>query len=377
MHALQRSGTETRHIAARDVAPVILTEDSARTLAQNAQTLRDYGIDIRPEHIPALAAHGMDADLVALNPTNATVQSPIQFLQNFLTGVVHNVTDARKIDKLVGKTTDGAWEDEEIVQQVLERTGEAVLYGDYTNTALANWNTNFERRTVVRFEQGVKDGALESARAARIQINSMESKRSAASEALSIERNRVGFNGYNNGANRTYGFLNDPMLPAYTTLPAGAGGTTGWSGKTFQEITQDIITGLAQLRTQSGELIDPTETSITMAIATAARDFMSRVTDLGNRSVTQWLKETYPNVRVESAPELDGANGGSNVLYFYAETVGGTGTDDNRTFIQVVPADFRTVGVAQLSKGTEEVYSNATAGIMLKRPYAVARYSGV
>jgi hypothetical protein len=35
------------------------------------------------------------------------------------------------------------------------------------------------------------------------------------------------------------------------------------------------------------------------------------------------------------------------------------------------------VGVAKTAKGFEEDYANATAGVMLKRPYAVARYSGI
>ena len=61
----------------------------------------------------------------------------------------------------------------------------------------------------------------------------------------------------------------------------------------------------------------------------------------------------------------------------YAEGVAGTGTDDTRTFVQVVPTRFMTVGVSQQAKSYEEDYSNATAGIMLKRPYAVVRYSGI
>ena len=45
--------------------------------------------------------------------------------------------------------------------------------------------------------------------------------------------------------------------------------------------------------------------------------------------------------------------------------------------MQVVPAKFRVVGVAKDTKGYEEDYSNATAGVMCKRPYAVVRYTGI
>ena len=52
-------------------------------------------------------------------------------------------------------------------------------------------------------------------------------------------------------------------------------------------------------------------------------------------------------------------------------------TDDRRTFIQVVPTKFQLNGVAQLAKGYEESYLKATAGVMVKRPYAVYRVTGI
>ncbi len=66
-----------------------------------------------------------------------------------------------------------------------------------------------------------------------------ESKRESAGLALEQQRNAVGFYGYNSGNNFTYGFLNDPNLPAYMTVAAtGTGSSTLWSTKTFLEITR-------------------------------------------------------------------------------------------------------------------------------------------
>ena len=80
---------------------------------------------------------------------------------------------------------------------------------------------------------------------------------------------------------------------------------------------------------------------------------------------------------VKSAPELDGANGGQNVFYMYAETVKDSGTDDGRVWLQAVTSEMKVIGIQQLAKGFEEDLSNATAGVMLKRPYAVVRYTGI
>ena len=54
-----------------------------------------------------------------------------------------------------------------------------------------------------------------------------------------------------------------------------------------------------------------------------------------------------------------------------------SGTDDSRTMIQVVPTKFQTLGTEQREKTYSEAFTNATAGVMVKRPYAIYRASGI
>ena len=372
---------EISHLGPRDVRPFSGTAADTADIVAN---LAKFGIGLDAGHVAAmLAAHrsgqtpmlGMDAALVPAL-TTPSISTPLQFLQEWLPGFVFVVTQARKIDELIGITTQGRWEDEEIVQGILERTGSSSVYGDMTNIPLSSWNTNFEQRTVVRFEEGMSVGRLEEARATAMRVNSAESKRSAAAEALEITRNFTGFFGFNAGANRTFGFLNDPQLPAYVTVAVGAAATTPWNTKTFLEINADIRSWYQALRSQSGDRIDPGKEAVTMAVATDVYDSLSVTSDFGN-SVHQWLRETYPNTRVISAPELNQANGGANVAYLYAEGVVDESTDDRRTWLQVVPSKFQSLGVEQQAKRYIEDYSNATAGALLKRPWAVYRASGI
>lgn len=319
--------------------------------------------------------YGMDA--IQADVTTPSVSTPIQFLQNWLPGFVKTITAGRKIDDLVGISTVGAWSDEEIVQGILENTGTAVPYGDLTNIPLSSYNVNFATRTVVRYEAGMKVGRLEQDRVARMQVSADNSKRESAALALEIARNLVGFYGYNSGNDNTYGFLNDPNLPAYNTVATGpVSGSKLWSLKTFAEIYTDILTGIVTIRNQSQDTINPDDVAMTLALPTSVRDYLSKTTDFGI-SVMDWIKQTYPKIRVTSAPQLNGANGGNNVFYLFADSVPDMSTDDGRTFIQVVPAKFQVLGVQQLVKGYEEDYVNATAGVMVKRPYAVYRGSGV
>lgn len=359
-----------------------LRASTVGSFALAAEDVADYralagtlGIGLDDNSIRNMRA-ALDADV--LQPLNGTasITTPIQFLQNWLPGLVHIVTRALKIDELVGISIGGAWEDEEVIQGILEPTGLAVPYGDYTNVPLASWNLNFERRGIVRFEQGIRVGRLEEARASRVNVSSATEKRAAAARALEINRNRVGFYGYNGGAGRTFGFLNDPGLPAYVTVPNGAGGSPLWSSKSFAEITADIRSAAGSLQNNSGDTLDPITTPTVLAVATVASQFLAVTTDFG-QSVRDWMSKTYPKMRVVTAPELNGANGGANVFYLYAETVNDGSTDGGAVFDQIVPTKFQTLGVEQQAKAYVEDYTNATGGVMVKRPWATVRRSGI
>lgn len=353
--------------------------------AEQYGALSQIGIHLTPRIIGQMMdGIGMDASNdVGLSPvglsglTSPTIVTPVQFLQNWLPGFVKVITAARKIDELIGIQTIGAPEDEQVVQGVLEPIGVARAYSDYSNIPLASWNTQYVARSVVRFEQGLSVGWLEDARSSRIRVATAAEKRAHAAIALDIQRNRVGFYGYNDGSGQTYGFLNDPNLPAYVAATTGASTHTTWSTKTFTEITGDFRLWLASLQVNSMDTIDVQKTPITCAVAMSVYQYLTITNLQGTQTVRGWLKENYPNVRVVSAPELDGANGGANVAYVYAETIEDGSSDGGAVWAQVVPAKFITLGVEKRAKSYVEDYVNATAGVMCKRPYAVYRSTGI
>jgi hypothetical protein len=200
-------------------------------------------------------------------------------------------------------------------------------------------------------------------------------------EALEVQRNRVGLYGYNDGSGRTYGFLNEPSLPAYVPAANGAGGSPLWANKTTLEIIADLRQGLTALQVNSLGRIktygrNGNATPITIAFPNGYENYLGTPTELGY-SVFQYMQENYPNVTFVSAPELVDANGGLSALYFYADMVADSGTDDTRTWVQVVPTKMFTLGVEKKVKGYVEGYTNATAGALLKRPYAVYRMTGI
>ena len=134
-----RVENELSHIGPRDVGPIVFSsEEQKRKLCEQYQQLKRVGIGIDADDLQKMFNYyrskptGMDANLTT-PLTTASITTPVQFLQAWLPGFTEVITAARRIDNLVGVTTQGSWEDEEVVQGVLEHTGNAPIYGDYTN----------------------------------------------------------------------------------------------------------------------------------------------------------------------------------------------------------------------------------------------------
>ena len=333
-------------------------------------TLDKLGIGFNKESLKDMQKfYGMDAAVAGI--TTPSVTTPIQFLQYWMPDIIETVTAAREADAIMGIDFVGNWHDEAIVQTILEKTGQAVPYGDHTDIPLSSWNTNFEVRDIVRFEEGIQVGVLEEARAGAMNISSQSQKRAAAAESLDIERNNIAFFGYNEGSNKTYGFLNDPNLPSYSTVATGASASTNWSAKTYAEITADIRTAMAALRTKTGNLFKPERDASKLVLSVAVTEFLNVENSYG-KSVYDFIKQNYPNTTIESAVQLDGANGGANVFYLFAESING------KPVLKQLGVDrFRLIGVEKKAKVFLEDYSNATAGVLVTQPIGIVRYTGV
>jgi hypothetical protein len=213
---------EHSHIPARNVRPLELSREQVgefATLAALGVGLDSYHLDLMVSAYNRMGGFGMDSITAPVVASSAAV--PVQFLQTWLPGFVRTLTTARTIDELFGISTVGSFDDEEVVQGVLEYTGHAVPYTDHGNIPLASYGTGYEKRTVVRFEHGMGVGVLEQSRAARQGLDLASERRAGAMLALEIIRNKVGFYGYNSGG-ATYGALNEPNLPAYVNV-AGCG----------------------------------------------------------------------------------------------------------------------------------------------------------
>lgn len=308
--------------------------------------------------------------------TTASMPTLVQFLQAWLPGFVAIETAARRCDDAFGIDFIGMWEDVEVVQGIMEMTGTPQYYQDYSNVPLSSWNVNFNYRNTVQFEEGMRVGVREAKTSARIRVDTAAQKRLAAARALEIVRNQIAWFGFNSGNNLTYGLFNDPGKPAYQTLPNGVSGMPYWLDKTYLEITKDIQFMMATIQNNSQDLVNPQDTATTFLISTDAYQALNTSTDFGY-SVFKYIKDTYPKMRIVSAPELNANNGGVGTGFLWADRIDDASTDGGKTIIQMVQTKFETLGVEQLSKAYIEDYTNSTAGVMIKRPFLLMCVTGI
>ena len=300
-----------------------------------------------------------------------------QALETWLPGTLRAITVVRNIDQIVGITNVGRWEDEAIKMAVAEHAGQAELYGDNANIPLADIRTTTESRGLVRFEQGFRVGRLEEARLNASGYQAVEEKRKAASDSLDIARNAIGFRGYASAESATYGLLNDPNLSAYQHFSDSGAGGAAWSVATFNNLVTDFTRMVDRLESQMGGHLQD-DTPLAFVIPTGYRNALQvREANTGT-SFREWLTATYPNVRIVTTPEFKDGNGtGVDVAYLIAESVSQYDESDinGATVIQAVPERYRVLGSKDEIKGYLEDAVMATAGVIVLRPWAVARYT--
>lgn len=320
--------------------------------------------------VPAGFRGGIAMDSALVGPAVAPgVINPDQ-LRTVIPGIIRQLTTPKRIDEILGMTTAGRWEDESIEWLTAEHFAKAEIYGDHSDTPLATYGGDTELRGVVRFEQGFEVGLLENLRQAAAGFDSNDEKRRAAIDSLDQARQDIGMYGFANPANPVYGLLNEPSLAPYIELGP-------FAGATFAQITGYYQTLYSALETQSQGRITDT-TSLTVVEPLGYRQYRSVSNPTGQgETVQEWLTRNFPTIRTIYTPEFVGANGGQNVIYMFADTVDVDDEASGSTGEQIVPTKYQLIGTEQLLKRTVESATNATAGVVITRPWAWARGTGI
>lgn len=253
---------------------------------------------------------------------------------------------------------------------VVESTGEVSSYGDYNNNGVAGANTNFPERQSYHYQVITQWGELELEMAALARIDWANQVNKASILTLNKYQNKTYFFGVVGLQN--YGLLNDPNLiaPIAPTVETTLGNATTWDEKDALGIYADILALFTQLQTQTDNsgLVEM-DAKMTLAISPGVQPNLGKVT-VFNVNVRTMIKDNFPNLRIETAPEYATAAG--NLVQLIVDEVDGQPTVDV-AFTEKLRAHPIVIELSSF----RQKKSQGTFGAIVYRPIFIAAMLGV
>ena len=300
--------------------------------------------------------------------TTNNIGMPAGILSTLSPQVVENILAYRTGDEALGKREKLLdWKADAYYIPMVEREGQTTPYSDYGSPLLAGMNVNFNETGHYRFSTKYHYANLEAEQIGAAKINYADMLISASSEAISVELNRVAFNGYFDNTSKKflcYGLLNNPELENYQTF------TKQFSQMTWQEMMGEFAKAIELLVTQTGNRVNGQSKIRCVISATLFTRLQALYTDLGI-SVYETLLKTYPKMEFVSAIELDKAENDKDVVYFIGESLAG-GVEVTTKFGY---SEIALMGnVVQTDYGYSQAMSAGTCGALIYKPSHIVRF---
>lgn len=312
---------------------------------------------IRADNIDRLA---QDAALTLPN-----VGVPSVFTAYIDPQVVRILTAPTNAREIFGETRKGDWTTTSAIFKAIENTGETAPYADFSNAATADVNVVYPERDNYVYQTTIRYGEREMAVLGKAALNLAAEKQRSAATILDIDANKFYLRGV--AGKRIYGLLNDPNLPADIS-PASVGGVTLWSGKTTNQIYDDIISIFGELAKNSNGRIS-IDADLVLACPPAIMVLLGKTTEFGI-SVLDMVKKYFKNISFVTLPELYANN--INTVFMAARSVDGYPTaqlaySEKMRAFQLIPE----------GSSYRQKYSAGTFGAVVLRPFAIQMMSGV
>lgn len=292
----------------------------------------------------------MDADLITT--PNAGILS--LFTTYVDPKVIEVLVEPMKAAQIFGETKKGSWTDDFLQFPIAESTGETSSYDDFSENGMSGTNVNWETRDTYYYQTIVELGEREVARAGAAKLDWVARKQISAALTLNKFQNKTYFNGVS--GLRNWGLLNDPsLLPAITP--------TSWAAKDAAAIYADIQALYAKLIEQTQGLVDRNE-RMTLILSPEAETHFTK-TNQYNVNVTDQLKKNFPNMRIETAPEMSTAAG--EAIKLIVDSYEGVDTVEP-TFTEKMRVHPMVLGLSSW----RQKRSQGTVGTIIYRPMMVA-----
>lgn len=320
-------------------------------LANDAGIVYQTGFQPRELDNMARATVANDADLITA--PNAGILA--MFTTYVDPRVIEIAVEPMKAAQIFGETKKGTWVDDNLQFPIAESTGEVSSYDDFGTNGMSGANVNWENRQPYHYQTIVEVGEREVERAGAAKLDWVARKQIAAALVLNKFQNKSYFNGVSGLAN--YGILNDPSMSA--SLPG-----SDWDALTAEQVFASIQGALYGLLIgQTKGLIDRDFAGVLLLSPQNEVNLLK--TNQYNVNVVDQLKKNFPNLRIETAPEMSTPAG--ELVYLIAEEYEGVRTIEP-TFTEKMRVHPMVLGLSSW----QQKRSQGTVGAIIYRPMMVA-----
>lgn len=320
-------------------------------LANDAGIVYQTGFQPRELDNMARATVANDADLITA--PNAGILA--MFTTYVDPRVIEVAVEPMKAAQIFGETKKGTWVDDNLQFPIAESTGEVSSYDDFGTNGMSGANVNWENRQPYHYQTIVEVGEREVERAGAAKLDWVARKQIAAALVLNKFQNKSYFFGVSGLAN--YGLLNDPSLSA--SLPG-----SNWDALTADQVFASIQGALyGRLIGQTKGLVDRDARMVLLLSPQNEVNLLK--TNQYNVNVVDQLKKNFPNLRIETAPEMSTPAG--ELVYLIVEEYEGVRTIEP-TFTEKMRVHPMVLGLSSW----QQKRSQGTVGAIIYRPLMVA-----
>ena len=293
----------------------------------------------------------------------------VQFLNYIDPKIIDIAVAPNRAAEIFGEGKVSDWTQIYATFILAEQTGQPAAYGDFSKDGTSGVNFNYEQRQQFLVQAFMEAGDLEIERAGAGRIDLVNRKRIAQVRTLDQWQNRAYFFGVSGLLN--YGVLTDPALTAANVPTTGAAGTT-WANKTALEIYADFLAAYQRILTASNGLLSvnvDTNIEIVFCLPNTVQAYLGKKNEFG-LSVRGLVKETFPNARIESAPQFATASG--NILYAFIP-----GAEGEETIDLAFSEKLRSHRLILDDSSMRQKMTSGSWGAIIKQPFLIDQTIGI
>lgn len=273
-----------------------------------------------------------------------------------------------------GEKKTGDWTTRTAMFPVIESTGEATSYGDYSESGSTGANFQFPQRQSYHYQTITQWGERELADAGLAKIDWAARLNIASALTLNKYQNKTYLFGVSGLQN--YGMLNDPALPAPLTPATKVATGTAWIlpngtvNATNLEIFQDVQKMFFNLQARNKGLID-VDSPLTLIMSPQSSVGLT-VANGTVTTVTAWdlITKAFPNITLRTVPEYSTASG--ELVQMVVEEYEG-----QRTWDCSFTEKMRAHPIIQGLSSFKQKKSAGTWGTVIYRPTFIEQMLGV